>query len=407
MTLKSTWRPAAAALTILLCTAAWADDRDDAKHAGQLMRAFTIIGMDVNNPSGEQLGEIQDLAIDTRAGHCRFAVVSYGGALGVGDTLVAVPFKALKFTDAEGPVHLDITTQRLEQAPKFTDDRWDAAGDDRWSTTVYEYYSIKPDFDVKKTTVTVTSPLPKFVKASKAVGMDARNPKDEDLGEVEDLMIDTRSGKIAYAVLSFGGVLGINVKLFAVTWKALTLDDQKERFVLNVDKNKLKAAPGFDKNSWPNMADVRWSKDVHAYYGSEPNWIYGYSGEGANAARKSGGWGLNDEYQRLFNDDSMQTIKGTVAEMGHVTPMSGMEDGRQVTVQTNEGAMIVHLGPGWFIDRQDRALNKGEAVEVKGSRVQLDGKPVMIATEIKCGDDILRLRDKDGQPMWIAWHMED
>jgi len=83
-------------------------------------------------------------------------------------------------------------------------------------------------------------------------------------------MLDMRSGKVSYAVLSFGGFLGMGEKLFAVPWGALTLDTENKRFVLNVEKERLKNAPGFDQEKWPNMADQAWSNEIHTYYGTKP-----------------------------------------------------------------------------------------------------------------------------------------
>jgi len=99
---------------------------------------------------------------------------------------------------------------------------------------------------------------------------DVYNPKGEELGSVKDFMLDTRSGRVSYAVLSYGGFLSIGEKLFAVPWDALKLDTINKRFVLDVDKQRLENAPGFDKDQWPNMADATWAKDIHSYYGTTP-----------------------------------------------------------------------------------------------------------------------------------------
>ena len=113
-------------------------------------------------------------------------------------------------------------------------------------------------------------PGPNLMGANTLVGNDVFNHKDEDLGDIKEIMLDMRSGKVGYAVLSFGGFLGMGEKLFAVPWKALTLDTNNKRFVLKVEKDRLKLAPGFDKDKWPNMADQSWEKEIHAYYGTEP-----------------------------------------------------------------------------------------------------------------------------------------
>ena len=113
-------------------------------------------------------------------------------------------------------------------------------------------------------------PGPGLMGSDTLVGNDVYNQKDEDLGDIKEIMLDMRSGRIGYAVLSFGGFLGLGEKLFAVPWDALKLDTQNKRFVLNVEKDRLDKAPGFDRHEWPNMADPTWEKDIHAYYGTKP-----------------------------------------------------------------------------------------------------------------------------------------
>ena len=112
----------------------------------------------------------------------------------------------------------------------------------------------------------------RVVSASTLKSDDVVNANDEKLGKIEDLMIDLGSGRIAYAVLSFGGFLGMGDKLFAIPWNALSVDTDEKRFVLNVKKETLEKAPGFDKDHWPNMADQKWGASIYEYYGSEPFW---------------------------------------------------------------------------------------------------------------------------------------
>ena len=95
--------------------------------------------------------------------------------------------------------------------------------------------------------------FPKVLSASTLKNEKVVNAAGEDLGKMAEYLIDLQSGRIAYCVLSFGGVLGMGDKLFAVPWSALTLDTEKKCFVLNVDKEHLKNAPGFDKDNWPDM----------------------------------------------------------------------------------------------------------------------------------------------------------
>jgi sporulation protein YlmC with PRC-barrel domain len=108
--------------------------------------------------------------------------------------------------------------------------------------------------------------------ASTLMGDNVHNSAGENLGTIEEIMLDVPTGRIAYAVLSFGGFLGLGNKLFAVPWGALTLDEREHEFILNVDKKQLQNAPGFDKDNWPDMADQTWGSQVHDYYGSQPYW---------------------------------------------------------------------------------------------------------------------------------------
>ena len=112
-------------------------------------------------------------------------------------------------------------------------------------------------------------PGPELMGADTLVGNDVYNPKGEKLGDIKEVMLDMRSGRVAYAVLSFGGFLGMGEKLFAVPWNALTLDTATKSFKLNVDKDRLTTAPGFDKDHWPNMADATWAQSIHTYYGTK------------------------------------------------------------------------------------------------------------------------------------------
>jgi len=111
-------------------------------------------------------------------------------------------------------------------------------------------------------------PGPALMGADTLLGNDVYNRDDEDLGDIEEFMIDMASGKIAYAVLSFGGVMGLGDKLFAVPWAALTLDTVNKRFTLDVPKERLSEAPGFDKSNWPAMSDKTWAGGVHKFYGT-------------------------------------------------------------------------------------------------------------------------------------------
>jgi sporulation protein YlmC with PRC-barrel domain len=115
-------------------------------------------------------------------------------------------------------------------------------------------------------------PGPEVLSADSFEGEDVVNVQGENLGDIKEIMIDVQNGRVAYAVLSSGGFLGLGDKLFAIPWSALTLDADRKCFVLDIDKERLKNAPGFDKGNWPSMADLAWAQKIHDYYGQTSYW---------------------------------------------------------------------------------------------------------------------------------------
>ncbi len=112
----------------------------------------------------------------------------------------------------------------------------------------------------------------RVLSASTITGDKVRNRAGEDLGTIEEIMLDVTSGEVAYAVISFGGFLGLGDKLFAVPWNSLELNAEAHEFLLDVDKNTLENAPGFDKDNWPDFADQSFGSQVHEHYSQPVYW---------------------------------------------------------------------------------------------------------------------------------------
>jgi sporulation protein YlmC with PRC-barrel domain len=111
------------------------------------------------------------------------------------------------------------------------------------------------------------------VSASKIIGEAVVNRQNENLGKIHELVIDAKEGRLAYAVLSFGGFMGMGNKLFAMPWGAFEFASNENKLILNVDKEKLKSAPGFDQDAkWPDFADRTWGNSIYKYYGYDPYW---------------------------------------------------------------------------------------------------------------------------------------
>jgi len=143
----------------------------------------------------------------------------------------------------------------------------------------------------------------RVLSAGTLAGDRVRNSAGEDLGKIEEIMLDVPTGRIAYAVLSFGGFLGMGNKLFAVPWEALTLNERDHEFILDVDRTVLEKAPGFDKDDWPDMADPHFGTEVHQHYGYKPYWESSERTTGTDELEETG------EKDETFDRDRNRTLR--------------------------------------------------------------------------------------------------
>jgi hypothetical protein len=105
----------------------------------------------------------------------------------------------------------------------------------------------------------------------------------------------------------------------------------------------------------------------------------------------------------MYDLKTVETIKGEVDKVDYVTPLKGMGRGVHLLLKTEQGMMNVHLGPAWYVENQDVKIAPKDRLEVKGSRVTIDGTPVVIAAEVRKGAEVLALRDDSGIPRWAGW----
>ncbi|EWY36213.1 hypothetical protein N825_29255 [Skermanella stibiiresistens SB22] len=217
-----------------------------------VLSAQSLIGDDVRNLENQPLGRIEDIMIDVPTGRVAYAVLSFGGILGMGEKLFALPWQALRVDERKRQVTIDMDKARLKEAPGFDKDNWPDMADLCWSGRVHHFWMGR-DGDILHRRV---------MSAGSLAGDGVRNPLGEELGTIEATMVDLTDGRVVYAVMSFGGTLGFGGKLFALPWRALRLNEAEKRFVLDADRDRLERLEGFDKNDWPDMADPAWSGRV-------------------------------------------------------------------------------------------------------------------------------------------------
>jgi hypothetical protein len=112
-----------------------------------------------------------------------------------------------------------------------------------------------------------------LISANKVEGTPVKNPAGEKLGSIEEIMIDKRSGKVAYAVMSFGGFLGIGDRHHPLPWGVLKYDTNLEGYIVNLDKSMLEQAPAYGSDERVDLSDEAYGKQIHDYYNVPPYWI--------------------------------------------------------------------------------------------------------------------------------------
>jgi len=284
------WLIASAVLSLGLVGPAWsaygADTKVKKTESDAVLRAKDIVGMNVRNAQGEKLGDVKDLMVDFELpARIRYAALDYGGFLGIGDKLFAVPWQSMKLRhDADNNqrmfLELDADKDSLKNAPGFDKDHWPNFADNHWADEVHKHYRVHTenanvDVDVKKAPAKSDKNVATALirRVSKIQGIEVKNEENQKIGKVEDLVMNANNGSVRYVALSFGGFLGIGDKLFAVPWDAVRLEydakDKKDCLIFDVTKESLSNAPGFDKDHWPNFADPKWSAEVEKHY--QPN----------------------------------------------------------------------------------------------------------------------------------------
>jgi len=251
-------------------------DTTPAQVRGTLMveRASRVLGGKVTNPQGEDLGKIEEVVINPNTGSIQYAVLSFGGIMGLGDKLFALPWTLLKPTNIpEGRKDqhflLNVDKAKLEKAPGFPKNNWPDISAPTWSQEIDRYYESPTSAEA----AIDNNRQFRIIKVSELMGKDVKNATGEELGEIKEVVLDPRAGRVSYFVLSSGGLLTKN-KLFAIPWETLKINrnDNKAECVLTIAKEKFDKAPEFQDSDWAKMSDPTWVNQLYTYYSIRPYW---------------------------------------------------------------------------------------------------------------------------------------
>jgi sporulation protein YlmC with PRC-barrel domain len=375
-----------------------AGNRNAGTRADQLngaIKSGDLIGMTVKNYRDETLGKVEDIAVDMESGRIVQVILSTGGFLGIGDRLTAIPPGALHHDVALGILHLDADKEKVKNSPEFDMARWGECCNADHLSKVYQHYgeqnaygfvhngneipasradsarSGSPDVATTRPgrdnlagsrvdpanpgsrnspaplgrSMIPASRLTQVQKASSLVGMPVNNLQDENLGKVENLLIDIASGRVVAVVVSSGGFLGIGDELSAVPPTALRFGPGRELLQLDTTKDALAAAPHFRANEWPDFTQPAYAQTVYSAYQQEPYFTTNTQSEANSTANRDSrgrdGRGLTGPDQGNNASDLAITSR-ILRGIGDGKDMS--QNARNVKVSTNQGQVTLR-GP--------------------------------------------------------------
>lgn len=426
--------------------------------AGMLQAADKAVGTSVHNNQGDKIGTIKDFIVDKDRNAVSYVILSSG--------LKYYPIPWSAFKTGDKTYTLDITKDGLRDAPTISSDDPKLLTSDV-TQKVQSFYSSrmsgKPTSsmmqsaqdmsqsaqgmsqssqDMSKSAQDMTrsgqemsksaqemarsaqgmtkseqamSTTANFYSCKKTLGMDIKNDQDKKVGQLEDIVFDVRQGNLAYGLVGFGGTMGLAKKTAAVPWNAIQIQPDQKIARLNTDERTLSSVE-INKDQIARLNDPTFARQVHQSFGQEPYWeVYGYvppSGEAvrpamAAGAFATGAWAASSDYNRAFRTDAMTTVEGTVKSVDTFRPEIGAaQRGVELKIETaNKETETIQLGPQSWMDSQNFRFNAGDRVTVTGSKVRHGLTKVIMASDVRKGDQTMRLRDEQGKPLWSSSEM--
>jgi len=373
---------------------------------GTLWSANESIGAEVISATGENLGSVEDIVLDWNASRIAYVIVSYGGLLGLGDKHFAVPWQAFSQT-ADRALLLDMNPEQLKNAPGFEKGTLPNMSDPLFHETVYSFYNTKPytlaeqqkearaeaqeraderAFDWKSW-VNRGEDTTWARRLGELIGTNVENAQGETIAELEDVIVDSREARAAYAVVSHGGTLGFFADTAIIPWNVLRLDLAREAYVTGVTLGQLEQATLSD-TKYRILEDRKYSEALYGTFGTKPYWEeFGYEAMKERAARtaevKAEADVARDAVDTAANELNSNTVTGTVVSVSSypgATPQAESQRGVRVRVRTESGATrTVHLASIAELQQKALTLNRSDKVVITGENRVYRGHNVFYA----------------------------
>ena len=226
----------------------------------RLISSDKVENTPVYNPKGERLGKVHHLMIDKYTGKVFYAVMSFGGFLGIGENYYPLPWKILTYDTRSGGYVVDLDRSRLEKAPSYSPGNAPDWSDRSYTNRIDQFWGSD------RTGGVVSDETDRLISSDKVEGTSVYDPKGERLGKLHHLMIDKYAGQVAYAVMSFGGFLGFGEKYHPLPWQMLTYDTRFGGYVVDVDCSKLENAPSYTSADAPEWSDGGYAVRIDEYW---------------------------------------------------------------------------------------------------------------------------------------------
>lgn len=226
-------------------------------------RAANIYGRELIGSDNQKLGKIDNVVVDLESEHILYVVV------GASRGKVAVPPQAIGQTTGN-TLQVNFTKQKLDGAPQFTSDldKPDQLGQASFVDRVYQYFGISPWWQGGNTPANQGS-FHNVHKLNQLIGMSVEDVNNQNIGKISNVVVDMPSGRLLFVVFSPASSLNLGSNLYAMPSDAFTLGSDQKHLVTGIDRQKLAAAPHFDKNNWPNVNDTTFASQVYQYYGKQ------------------------------------------------------------------------------------------------------------------------------------------
>jgi sporulation protein YlmC with PRC-barrel domain len=403
--------------------------RTPAGQAMTLLKTNQLIGKDVKDAQGEKLGVIHDLVLTPDYQQASYAALSYGGVSGVGTKLYAIPWQALH-VGPKGEITVSATKAQFQEAASFSNDNWPTRGDARWLSTSSETAgspatsSTTTSSTMRSQTATGESEAEKpaasatgrtamsnqdvqMRRVTHLTGMEVKNPENQDLGDIEEFVIDASNGHVEYDIIAFGGVAGMGEKYTAVPANAVRLEPQTHAASLNATKQTLESV-AFSPSEFPDLSSPEYMQRLSKLFpaapaGSALGYVPARSSQEQSGANEKA-WGSSGRHAMSFNASTVKTITGTIESVGSFKPEAaptGAAGGLRLRVKTTDGKLVtIYAGPVSYAEQKGFFVMPGDQITITGSESTIRSRTVILASELKKGTQTLALRDKSGKPLW-------